>query len=68
MYSALDERVPKLLPLYNVYAATAYRIYRILLMAILYRGCGDHINMLRNFALIISEDNGIGPANRNYTR
>ena len=36
MYSALDERVPKLLPLYNVYAATAYRIYRILLMAILY--------------------------------
>ena len=56
-----------MLSLYMQLPLIAY-MYRILLMAILYRGCGDHINMWRNFALIISEDNGIGPANRNYTR
>ena len=37
----------------TVYAATAYHICHILLTAILYKGCGYHINQLRNFTLML---------------
>ena len=50
------------------YASAAYPIYRKLISWFCIQTISDYINQLVNFTVILGEDKGIVPANRNYNR